>query len=203
MTKTADTRDIILNAATERILHYGYAKTTMSEIAKDCDMSAGNIYRFFASKIDIAEAMARNFATKVFQEYSAIARDKSRPPLERLKGIFQSELERTYELFAEEAKVLEVARVLADERPEFAKEELAQSRLHIVSVLKDGVESGEFCAECNLEDLAEMIQVAMVKFMSPEMISHSDIDQLRRELDGVFDLITFGFSAERRSQVCE
>ena len=42
-----------------RIKHYGYGKTTMAEIAADCDMSPGNIYRFFEAKIDIAEAMAR------------------------------------------------------------------------------------------------------------------------------------------------
>ena len=32
----------ILDAASRRFLHYGYGKTTMSEIAKDCNMSTGN-----------------------------------------------------------------------------------------------------------------------------------------------------------------
>ena len=57
--KTTDPREAILNAAAERILHYGYNKTTMSEIAADCGMSPGNIYRFFEAKIDIGEEMAR------------------------------------------------------------------------------------------------------------------------------------------------
>ena len=39
----ADPREAILKAAADRILHYGYNKTTMSEIAADCGMSAGNI----------------------------------------------------------------------------------------------------------------------------------------------------------------
>ena len=34
----------ILEAASDRFLHYGYGKTTMSEIAKDCNMSTGNLY---------------------------------------------------------------------------------------------------------------------------------------------------------------
>ena len=63
MNEKIDTREQILQAAMDRIKHYGYAKTTMAEIARDCDMSAGNIYRFFASKIDIAEAMARKLNT--------------------------------------------------------------------------------------------------------------------------------------------
>ena len=56
-TDKLDPREAILRAAADRILHYGYNKTTMSEIAADCGMSAGNIYRFYPSKIDIAEAM--------------------------------------------------------------------------------------------------------------------------------------------------
>ncbi|HBQ47618.1 MAG TPA: TetR/AcrR family transcriptional regulator, partial [Hyphomonas atlantica] len=37
MNDTTDTRQLILDAAMERIVHYGYSKTTMSEIAKDCN----------------------------------------------------------------------------------------------------------------------------------------------------------------------
>ncbi len=57
MDEKSATRDRILQAAMTRIKHYGYGKTTMAEIAADCDMSPGNIYRFFEAKIDIAEAI--------------------------------------------------------------------------------------------------------------------------------------------------
>ena len=59
MDEKSATRDRILHAAMTRIKHYGYGKTTMAEIAADCDMSPGNIYRFYEAKIDLAEAMAR------------------------------------------------------------------------------------------------------------------------------------------------
>ncbi|MBT3172542.1 MAG: helix-turn-helix transcriptional regulator, partial [Rhodospirillaceae bacterium] len=48
-----DTQAQILQAATERFRHYGYRKTTMAEVARDCSMSAGNLYRYFESKSDI------------------------------------------------------------------------------------------------------------------------------------------------------
>ena len=47
----------ILSAAEERFKHYGFNKTTMAEIAKDCDMSAANIYRFYDSKEEILAAL--------------------------------------------------------------------------------------------------------------------------------------------------
>ena len=96
MSEKQDTRDTILDAAMKRFLHYGYAKTTMSEIATDCDMSAGNIYRFFPSKLDIAEAMARRFQATINQEFAAIARDGNRSASERLKSIFNYEMERIF-----------------------------------------------------------------------------------------------------------
>src|SRR5262245_55032028 len=84
MDQKVDTRDRILHAATERIKHYGYNKTTMAEIAADCRMSPGNIYRFFEAKIDIAEAMSRQHAMEQNGRLSAIARRKTIPADKRL-----------------------------------------------------------------------------------------------------------------------
>ncbi len=48
---TAETpREKIMEAAMARFSYYGFGKTTMAEIAKDCGMSAANIYRFFENK---------------------------------------------------------------------------------------------------------------------------------------------------------
>ena len=57
----------ILDAASERFQHYGYGKTTMSEIAKDCNMSTGNLYRYFPSKLDIAEKFVAILRTEHVQ----------------------------------------------------------------------------------------------------------------------------------------
>ena len=120
MNDTTDTREQILNAAMERIHHYGYGKTTMSEIARDCSMSAGNIYRF-----DIAEAMARKFNAKVFEDYAAIARKKTSAS-SRLREFFEMSLERTFKAIEEDAKILEVANVLKEERPLYFNEQMAR-----------------------------------------------------------------------------
>ena len=51
-------REDILQAAFARFSQYGFGKTTMAEIAGDCQMSAANLYRFFASKQEIGVALA-------------------------------------------------------------------------------------------------------------------------------------------------
>lgn len=191
MTEKVDTRTRILEAAMARIKHYGYSKTTMSEIAKDCDMSAGNIYRFFKSKIDIAEAMAEEFALETFEVFERIV-SKSMPASERLYELFDFGLRSTFEKLDQDAKILEVAEVLSRDRPEFSNRQLAQERIFMVRILQDGVKSGEFAPTQNYDFLAEMIQSSLMKFQYPQLFSRLSLPQLLREFDGVMKLILAG-----------
>lgn len=189
MPEQSDSRDAILSAAMTRILHYGYGKTTMAEIAKDCDMSAGNIYRFFKSKLDIAEAMARKFNQTIFQAFSEIVRRSDESALDRLREFFQSRLDRTYHLLEEDPKKLELAEVLGSERPGFANEQFAQERIYIVELLEQGIERGEIAPLDNCNFTAEMLQTALMKFEYPQLWTQLSMEKLQREFDGVMDLL--------------
>ncbi|MDF1679554.1 TetR/AcrR family transcriptional regulator [Ponticaulis sp.] len=189
MTETTDTREQILRAAMTRILHYGYAKTTMAEIAKDCDMSAGNIYRFFKSKLDIAEAIVRGFNQAFYQLFAEIARRSDEPALPRLTELFKARLERTYHMMQNKTKALEMADVLARERPIYYVEELAQERIYIVQILEQGLKSGEIKPLDNLNFTAEMLQIALMKFESPRFWADESYEELTREFDGVMKLL--------------
>ena len=62
MSETQQIREKIMQAARARFAHYGYPKTTIADVAADCAMSPGNLYRFFKGKIDIAAEIARREA---------------------------------------------------------------------------------------------------------------------------------------------
>lgn len=194
MDEKAATRDRILQAAMNRIKHYGYGKTTMAEIAADTAMSPGNIYRFFEAKIDIAEAMARKHYSEEQASCSAVARRKDLPVDKRLREMLRTRMRENYQLFADNAKILEVAEVLAKERPVFMNELIAQERVGITALLEEGIASGVF-ADCDPAFTAEMIQSATVKFGLPQMISSLSLPKLERELDGVMDLLLKGLYA--------
>ena len=105
MNDQSDTRDQILTAARARITHYGYAKTTMAEIASDCAMSVGNIYRFFGSKLDIAEALARKANLVLHQKSAALVRGEGTAP-EKLHAIHQTALKETFRKLDHEPKLV-------------------------------------------------------------------------------------------------
>ncbi|MEM1148817.1 MAG: TetR/AcrR family transcriptional regulator, partial [Pseudomonadota bacterium] len=173
--------------------HYGYAKTTMAEIARDCGMSAGNIYRFFASKIDIAEAMARKLNMEINTKNAALVRSEG-SAIEKLRLFHRNALIKTYEKLDRDAKVLEIAEVLAHERPMFANEELAQERVYLVQLLEQGIAQGVFAPMENPHFIAEMMQAATMKYRYPQLWTRLTLPKLERELEGVMDIILAGLS---------
>ncbi|HRP12498.1 MAG TPA: TetR/AcrR family transcriptional regulator [Terricaulis sp.] len=191
MDEKSATRDRILQAAINRIKHYGYGKTTMAEIAADCDMSPGNIYRFFEAKIDIAEAMARKHYAEEQADLSAIARRKDMAADKRLREIFFKRLRDSYCLLEESAKIMEIAEVLHRERPMFANEQLALERVFLIAVLEDGEKAGIF-APGDHAFAAEMMQAATMKFGVPQLFSQLTLPKLERELEGVLNLVLNG-----------
>lgn len=193
----AEPREAILKAATDRIEHYGYNKTTMSEIAADCGMSAGNIYRFFPSKIDIAEAMTRQFSAETHQTYSSIVRDSNRTPTQKLMDFFQFRLERTFRLFEKNPKLMELAAIMGRERPEYLFEERAQERLHVEKILEEGKAANEFAFDYNLTMTADFVQCATMKFRFPHLWTTEQLESLKQELEGVLSLVLTGLSSRR------
>jgi AcrR family transcriptional regulator len=187
------TRERILLAAGARFLHYGYQKTTMAEIARDLSMSTGNLYRFFASKLDIAEAIALMHE----EEDNALLESlvaRTEPPVERLRIFMRTILEETYRVIAESRKVFEIAQAISSERPQFANRRLAVERIYLARILKEGVESGVFQPVEDYDFLAEMLQSATMKFRYPQLFNCYNLPMLRRELEGVMDLLFVGLA---------
>src|SRR5208282_6109534 len=96
MSEKNSVRCLIIEAAKKRFSHFGYAKTTMAEVATDCSMSPGNLYRFFPGKLDIAEAIATEDYEKHLEHLGKLAVMPGRDARERLHDLLFEELRRTY-----------------------------------------------------------------------------------------------------------
>src|SRR6202012_6221691 len=107
---TKDTvRDQIVEAAKKRFSHFGYGKTTMAEIATDCGMSPGNLYRFFPGKLDIAEAIASLDYENHLEHVRKIAMAPGKSAAERLHHLLMAALRRTYQKLERDPRALEMA----------------------------------------------------------------------------------------------
>jgi AcrR family transcriptional regulator len=193
MDEKEQTRQRILAAAGVRFRHYGYGKTTMSEIAADLKMSTGNLYRFFPSKLDIAEAYAlEHEADEEEMMATIVASGKSAG--ERLRDLHRAFLDYSFKMIYESQKVFELAQAISRERPAYANRRLASERVHMSRILKDGIEEGLFAPCDDLNELSEMIQCATMKFRYPQLHNCFSLDMLQRELEGTMDLIFKGLN---------
>ena len=199
MTKDS-VRDQIIHAAKCRFSHFGYGKTTMAEVASDCDMSPGNLYRFFPGKLDIAEAIATGDYEKHLVQARKLALAAGKSCRERLHDLLFEELRRTYHKLEKDPRALEMAQVIAHERPQFANWMLANERKILVELLEEAERRGEFVSAGDKEETAEMIQSATMKFRYPQLWSKLTLPKLERELEGVLKLLIEGLCPHRGAE---
>ena len=83
-TRRQDATTRILDAAERLFRHYGYTKTNVADIARDLGMSPANVYRFFATKAAIHEALADRMLAENEMAALKIAR-LPMPAAERLR----------------------------------------------------------------------------------------------------------------------
>ncbi len=193
MTKNDAVRTQIVEAAKKRFSHFGYAKTTMAEVATDCDMSPGNLYRFFPGKLDIAEAIATEDYAGHLRYLKKTAAAPGKTARTRLHDLLVEELRRTFKQLEKDPRAYEMARVIANERPEFSDAMATSERQLIIDLLEEGHAQGEF-AVADTEDTAETIQCATMKFRYPQLWSKQTLPRLEEELEGVLALLLDGLT---------
>lgn len=196
-----ETARAILDAASQRFLHYGYGKTTMSEIAGDCNMSTGNLYRYFPSKLDIAEAFVRRLRTDQVKMLREAISGEGQTTQEKLRTFFKTKLRLVYDRFHKRPKAYELSMEILRERPAFA-DEWEKAEAHVLcSILEFGELSGQL-AVCDRSRTARILQDIFFRFTSSAVYYEGDYDILTGELDEVMDIVLDGFSYRKLNNSC-
>ena len=187
------TAEAILDAASRRFLHYGYGKTTMSEIAGDCNMSPGNLYRYFPSKLDIAEAFVRRLRSDHLEELRKAAAAPGLSTADRLGAYFRTKLKLAYHRYHDRPKAYELSQEILKERISFASEWEAAEAMIIEDILNRGAEAGDLILQ-NPTRTARLLQDVFFRFTSSAIFFEGDFDGLASELDEVMELVLDGFA---------
>lgn len=185
----------IIEAAKRRFTHYGYQKTTMAEVAEDCGMSPGNLYRYFAGKIEIAEEICREASLQTAEELRQTVALNHVSAAERLKAFLFQDLRTTFRALEKDPKIVQMAQIVTSERPQFHNEGLKRERAVLREIIEAGNASGEFRV-AEPEFAAEMIQAATMKFSYPQLFTRLSLERLERELDGVYRFILGGLQQD-------
>jgi AcrR family transcriptional regulator len=194
--RAATTRLRILDTAEALFRSMGYQKTAVADIARELRMSPANVYRFFASKSAINEAIAERLVAGVAGDLDAIA-DGPGAAADRLRAMMRLLHARHMALYFKEKRMHDMVTAAMSEHWEVVAAFIARVEGAIGRVLADGAARGEFAA-LDPAATARMIKQATLCWMHPVLIAESlaknmtDEIRMAGELESMLDLLIKG-----------
>jgi AcrR family transcriptional regulator len=183
----------ILESAERLFRHYGYSKTTVADIARDLGMSTANIYRFFASKVEIHQAICGRMLEACYD----IVYQASRMPLsasDRLRHYAHGHYRFTVETVLEEEKVNEMVIVAIERDWHVIEKHIDRIHAVVAEIIKDGIANGEF-AEQDPVVAAKCFGASLISLNHPQVVAQCMAKENRAMAD---DLIEFAIRALRK-----
>jgi AcrR family transcriptional regulator len=167
-TNPDDTRARIMETAEALFRRLGFAKTTVADIAAGLDMSPANVYRFFASKDAIVEAICKRCLSEVEDRIWAIARSKA-PAAQRMERLVLEILRYHKENLVGDQRVAELVVAAIENSWETIRAHKDALSNVTELILRDGVAAGEF-EPVDPRDTANLIMQSVVVFTHPLLL---------------------------------
>jgi len=195
MTQHSDSDELrqrILAAARERFSHEGYGKTTMADLAADCQCSPANLYRYYPSKQDIAAAVCQQCVSDSIATLRELVRQPGTSAETRLRAYVLGGLKLSREDAQTGPKLNEFIGYILEKRQDLVHARIQAQNSLIVEILAFGNESGEFEVE-DVIATARSVYASLTLFEVPlfqplysedefEVLANSTVDLLLKGL---------------------
>ena len=181
----------ILDKAFLRFGRFGFGKTTMAEISKDCDMSAGNLYRYFDNKKEIAAGCAQRCMQQKLELVREILRDANLNPDKKLHRFALDILEYMHQQFSDQPALMELVDFVSRERWDIVTHYMEQEKSLLSEIISEGNRSGQYNVS-NVLETAKSVQASLIKFIAPRYMDAFSLEELKKEATGVTTLLTAG-----------
>ena len=169
-------RHQIIEAAGEHFSHYGYGKTTVSDLAKAIGFSKAYIYKFFDSKQAIGEAICTNTLSAIVAAVEqAVAGAPT--PTEQFRRMFKSLVTMGASLFFNDRKLYDIAAYACAEQWPSARAYSQRVSEILMAVVREGRETGEFERKTPLDETVHAIYLVMQPYVNPLLLQHN-LDQV-------------------------
>jgi len=165
-------REQIVEAAGEHFRHYGYAKTTVSDLAKAIGFSKAYIYKFFDSKQEIGEAISAKTLSGIVATVEKAVADAA-TPTEKLRRMFNILVKTNVSLFFNDRKLYDVAAYAASEQWSSARAYCARIGEILEEIVREGRESGEFERKTPLDETVRAIDLVIQPYVNPLLLQYS------------------------------
>lgn len=166
--KEKDHRCRIIAAAEQLFRQFGFHKTTVSDIARELSMSPANVYRFFATKAEINEAVARQLIGEVEEAAEKIAIGPG-TAAERLRQVVKNNEIMNAERYIGDRKLHDMVDAALTEQWSIVEEHIEHMGAIYGALIAEGIKTGEF-APGDPALLARLVQTACVRYCHPRLM---------------------------------
>lgn len=191
---TDSIRDRILDATVDLLRRHGPGKTGVVDVARALDMSHSNVYKHFASKSALFDAVAERWLAQVMAPLTKITADKKTPAPKRLKAWVRALAEVKRKKVLDDPELFAVYGSVTADAHEIVARHIAHLVDEVSEILRDGVKAGDWSLK-SVEATAGMVLNATSRFHHPAMVA---LDQGRsdlKELDALVDVLIAGLQA--------
>lgn len=184
-----DRQQKILIAAERLVAHYGVAKTTISDIAKEARVGVGTVYLEFTSKDDIVARLARERHARVIAAMQDAAQSPQ-PFEDRFKDMMNARVRAFVEMADDGAHATDLIhcgyRAVQDEFELFQSAQLDV----VASFIQDAGTAGEF--DVRDPDTAAATILRAYATFTPPLLYHQKFNNLFEELTLMHELLLSG-----------
>ena len=167
--KPDDTRARIMETAETLFRRLGFAKTAVADIAAELKMSPANVYRFFASKNAIVEAICQRCLAELDDKAWGVARSRGTAGA-RLERLFLEILRYHKENLLEDQRVNDLVLVAIEHNWDAILAHKEAIRRAAEMIVRQGVETGEF-EPVDPGETARLLMRSMVQYCHPVLLA--------------------------------
>jgi len=193
MSETALTREKIMEAAEDVLRRFGPSKATVVDVARVLGVSHGSVYRHFASKTELRDAVTRVWLARFNEPLEAIiaqdgpAAERLHRWLRELSAMKRRRLFDDPELFTTYCELVAEARDVVGEHVDYLTAMVAR-------LVREGAARGEF-APGDPAATGRAVLGATARFHHPAHASEWSHPDLERDFEEVWALILSGLKA--------
>jgi AcrR family transcriptional regulator len=166
--KERETHNLIVEVAERLFRQIGFQKTTVADIARELHMSPANVYRFFAAKSEINEAVCMDLLGKIEAEGEKIAASRS-TATQRIRNLIGAVEKTHHKQYKFDRKLHDLIDAAISENWAITRRHNERMAAILEQIIASGMASGEFpLGDATLA--ARLVNTACIRFSHPRLI---------------------------------
>ena len=166
--KEKDNYKLIVEVAERLFREIGFQKTTVADIARELSMSPANVYRFFAAKSEINEAVCMDLLGKIEAAAEKIASSRG-TAVHRIRNLFGSVEKTNTKRYMFDRNLHDLIEVAITENWVIMRRHTERMTAILEQIIAGGMASGEFLAGDSAL-AARLVSSACIRFSHPRLI---------------------------------